>query len=261
MSGPLLAVSRLRKRFGRGQTAITAVDDVSFSLGTGETLALVGPSGSGKSTVARLILRLAEPDAGGVAFAGEDWLALRASALREKRRRMQMVFQDPLAAFHPRATVLSALSDPLRIHRIAPRRRWRDCAAALLRQVELDPALLDRGIHELSGGQRQRVAIARALAPEPALIVLDEATSALDVSLRGAILRLLSDLQERKGITYLFISHDLAAVRLLARRLAVMDGGRIVEEGDTAAVIGNPRSATARALVAAATRLNREGAA
>lgn len=258
MSAPLLVATGLSKRFGRASASVAAVNDVSLSLWPSETLGLVGPSGSGKSTVARLILRLVEPDAGAIMFAGEDWLALRGSHLRTARRHMQTVFQDPLAAFNPRATVFSALAEPLRIHRVGSREERRDRAAALLRRVELEPALLDSAVHEISGGQRQRVAIARALAPEPRLVVLDEATSALDVSLRGAILRLLADLQRERGIAYLFISHDLAAVRALATRLAVMDAGRVVEEGETGAVVADPQSAVGRALVAAVPRLRRE---
>ncbi len=257
MNSPLLAVSGLTKRFRRGGVSFAAVDDVSFTIDRGETLSLVGPSGSGKSTVARLLLRLIEPDAGSVQFDGCDWLTLKGSALRARRARMQAVFQDPLAAFNPRASVESALADPLRIHAIVPKAWRRAHIAGLLERVGLDPDLQSRAIHEISGGQRQRVAVARALASRPALVVLDEATSALDVSVRGRIIDLLRSLQESEGLAYLFISHDWAAVRAMGGRVAVMDSGRIVEAGDVEAVLAQPQSATTKALLEAVPRLNR----
>jgi peptide/nickel transport system ATP-binding protein len=258
MTAPLLEVSGLTKRFKRGGESFAAVDDASLTLGPGETLAVVGPSGSGKSTLARLVLRLLEPDAGAIRFEGEDWLALSGGTLRHKRARMQAVFQDPLAAFNPRATVESAIADPLRIHAVVPPSQRREQVAELLRRVGLDPALSSRTIHEISGGQRQRVAIARALASRPRLVVLDEATSALDVSVRGQVLDLLARLQSEGNLSYLFISHDLAVVHRFARRVAVMDGGRIVETGTVDAVISDPQSLVARTLLAAAPRLNRK---
>lgn len=258
MSAPLLQVEGLTKHFLRNGRLIAAVADVGFSIAPGETLALVGPSGSGKSTVARLALRLIEPDAGQIRFRGDDWLALGGETLRRARQSMQMVFQDPLAAFNPRATVERVLADPLRVHRIGLRSGRREMIVALLRRVGLDPALASRAIHEISGGQRQRVAIARALATRPALIVLDEALSALDVAVRGAILDLLRDVQKTDGVAYLFIGHDLGVVKAFAPRLAVMEGGRIVEAGVTLDIIENPRSATARALVEAAPRLRKD---
>jgi peptide/nickel transport system ATP-binding protein len=252
---PLLAVAGLSKSYRRGGVVIPAVADASLSLLAGETLGLVGPSGSGKSTLARLILRLIEPDAGTVRFAGEDFLALKGAGLRGRRGRLQMVFQNPLAAFNPRATVAGVIADPLRIHRIGPRAGRPEAVARLLDSVGLPAALATRAIHEISGGQRQRVAIARALATKPALIVLDEAVSALDVSVRGQILELLVDLQKRTGVAYLFVSHDIAVVHAVAHRIAVMEAGRIVETGPTPAVIAAPQSATGRALVAAAPQL------
>ncbi|MBE7185791.1 MAG: ABC transporter ATP-binding protein [Methylobacterium mesophilicum] len=258
MTGPLLALADLTKRFKRGHETLAAVEGISLTVAPGETLALVGPSGSGKSTLARLVLRLLEPDAGTIRFEGEDWLALSGNTLRQKRARMQAVFQDPLAAFNPRATVKSALADPLRIHGLAPRAQRRERIADLLHRVGLDPALASRAIHEISGGQRQRVAIARALASHPRLVVLDEATSALDVSVRGQVLDLLARLQAEEGLSYLFISHDLAVVHRFAHRVAVMDRGRIVETGPVEAVVNAPQSETARALLAAAPRLNRK---
>ena len=253
----LLAVSDLTKRYRRGGKTIAAVDGVSLTIEPGETLALAGPSGSGKSTIARLVLRLIEPDAGNIQFEGDDFLTLNGAALRARRAHLQMVFQDSLAAFNPRATVARVLDDPLRIHAIASRAERPARIAALLERVGLTADLAPRAIHEISGGQRQRVAIARAIATNPSLIVLDEAVSALDVSVRGQILELLLDLQARERIAYLFISHDLGVVRAIAHRVVLLDAGRIAESGDARAVIDAPQSAIGKALVAAAPRLNR----
>ncbi|MDI6025455.1 ATP-binding cassette domain-containing protein [Corticibacterium sp. UT-5YL-CI-8] len=255
MSADLLSVSGLTKRFSRGGKAFAALDGVDFAIAPGETLALVGPSGSGKSTVARCILRLVEPDAGAIRFEGQDLLALSGAALRSMRARLQMVFQDPLAAFNPRATVARLINDPLRIHGLVPRAERPAAIAGLLERVGLSPDLATRHVHEISGGQRQRVAIARAIATKPRLIVLDEAVSALDVSVRAGVLRLLKALQDEDGLAYLFITHDLGVVRAVADRVAVMDAGRIVEQGEPAQIIGAPTSATAKALVSAAPRL------
>ncbi|TJV37300.1 MAG: ABC transporter ATP-binding protein [Mesorhizobium sp.] len=253
----LLTASSLTKRYRRGGKTVAAVDDVSFHIEPGETLALAGPSGSGKSTIARLVLRLIEPDAGRIEFEGNDFLAYGGAALRAHRARLQMVFQDPLAAFNPRATVARVLDDPLRIHRIASRAERPRRIAALLERVGLAADLAARAIHEISGGQRQRVAIARAIATKPSLIVLDEAVSALDVSVRGQILDLLLDLQRQERIAYLFISHDLGVVRAIAQRVMLLDAGRIAESGDARAVIDAPQSAIGKALVAAAPKLKR----
>ncbi|MEW6631395.1 MAG: ATP-binding cassette domain-containing protein [Pseudomonadota bacterium] len=253
----LLAVSNLAKSYRRGVRPFAAVDDVSFEIGPAETLALAGPSGSGKSTIARLVLRLIEPDSGGVEFEGEDFLALSGAALRARRARLQMVFQDPLAAFNPRATVARVLDDPLRIHSVASRADRPRQIAKLLERVGLDAGLAARAIHEISGGQRQRVAIARAIATRPSLIVLDEAVSALDVSVRGQILELLLDLQRQERIAYLFISHDLGVIRAVAHRVVILEAGRIAESGEARAVIANPQSAIGKALVAATPRLIR----
>ncbi|MCW5723176.1 MAG: ABC transporter ATP-binding protein, partial [Devosia sp.] len=197
---------------------------------------------------------------GAIRFAGADWLALPPAALRRQRRAMQMVFQDPLDAFNPRASVFSAIADPLRTHRLAPRARWRQTVLDLLERVQLPAALIDRAIHEVSGGQRQRVALARALACQPRLIVLDEAVSALDVSIRGQILDLLVALQRSEGLSYLFVSHDLAVVNAIAHRTAVMAAGRIVEMGPTTNLLAAPTSTMTRSLLAAIPRLNREHA-
>ncbi|RWN43306.1 MAG: ABC transporter ATP-binding protein [Mesorhizobium sp.] len=253
----LLAVSNLTMRYRRGNKTIAAVDHVSFHINPGETLALAGPSGSGKSTIARLVLRLIEPDDGRIDFEGSDFLALSGAALRARRARLQMVFQDPLAAFNPRATVARVLDDPLRIHGVASRGERPHRIAALLERVGLTADLAPRAIHEISGGQRQRVAIARAIATKPSLIVLDEAVSALDVSVRGEILELLLDLQRQEKIAYLFISHDLGVIRSVAHRVILLDAGRIAENGDAQTVIDAPQSAIGKALVAAAPRLNR----
>ncbi|UCI08919.1 ABC transporter ATP-binding protein [Mesorhizobium sp. B1-1-8] len=253
----VLTVSNLAKRYRRGGKPFAAVDDISFEIGPGETLALAGPSGSGKSTIARLLLRLIEPDAGRIEFEGADFLALSGAALRARRARLQMVFQDPLAAFNPRATVARMLDDPLRIHGTTSRSERPRRIAALLDRVGLDAGLAQRAIHEISGGQRQRVAIARAIATQPSLIVLDEAVSALDVSVRGKILELLLDLQRQERIAYLFISHDLGVVRAIAHRVVILEAGRIAESGDARAVIEAPQSAIGKALVAATPKLNR----
>jgi peptide/nickel transport system ATP-binding protein len=254
---PLLSIRALAKRFRSGGRDVTALDDIRLDIRPGETLALVGGSGSGKSTLARIVLRLLEPDSGSVTFRGSDLLSLRGSELRKTRRHLQMVFQDPLSAFNPRATVARVLSDPLRVHGLAPRRAWPERVAGMLTEVGLAPDLARRRIHEISGGQRQRIAISRALATEPQLIVLDEALSALDVSVRADIVDRLLERQRRSAVAYLFIAHDLALVRAIANRAAVMDSGRIVEIGDTMSILERPQSDTARALIAAAPRLMR----
>jgi peptide/nickel transport system ATP-binding protein len=257
MTEPLLVASGLHKSYSRNGRTVAALDNVGFRIERGETLALVGPSGSGKSTAARTITRLIEPDAGNLRFEGEDFLGLRGARLRARRARLQMVFQDPLAAFNPRATVARVLDDPLRIHDLVGRADRPEAIAALLERVGLNSSLRDRAIHEISGGQRQRVAIARALATRPSLIVLDEAVSALDVSVRGQILELLLDLQRSENIAYLFISHDLGVVRSIAHRIAIMDAGRIVETGTASEVVANPQSLIGKALVSATPKLLR----
>jgi peptide/nickel transport system ATP-binding protein len=256
MTAPLLVATGISKFYSAaGGRRVEALADASIRIGPGETLGLVGPSGSGKSTLARVVLRLVQPDSGTITFHGTDLLSLEREPLRAMRRRIQMVFQDPLGAFNPRVSVAGALADPLRIHGIASRRQRPAAIAHLLESVGLEPGLAGRAIHEISGGQRQRVAIARALATEPDLIVLDEAVSALDVSVRGRILELLVELQRARGIAYLFVSHDLAVIRTIAHRVAIMESGRIVESGPAAAVVASPRSAAGKALLAAVPRL------
>ena len=255
MAEPLLEVRGLRKHYTRNGRTVAALDGVDLAVPAGTTLALAGASGSGKSTLARCVMRLTPPDAGTIRLAGTDLLALGEAPLRKLRPRFQMVFQDPAAAFNPRATVLRALSDPLRLHNLAPPGEWRARALALLEMVRLPPDLIDRRPHELSGGQRQRVAIARALATNPQLVVLDEPVSALDVAVRNAVLNLLQDLQDRTGVAYLLISHDLAVVRAIARTVAIMNQGRIVERGPVAEVFSHPATGITRRLLAAVPRL------
>lgn len=255
MNDMLLSVENLSKGFSSAGRQVAALDNVSLTIAAGETLGLVGASGSGKSTLSRILLRLLPADAGSIRFEGENWLALDGASLRRRRPRMQMVFQDPLAAFNPLATVRTVLDDPLRIHGLVPKDQRPGEIAMLLQRVGLTADHSARPVRALSGGQRQRVAIARAIATRPSLLVLDEAVSALDVTVRGRILELLVDLQREQGIACLFISHDLAVVRAVSHRIAVMEGGRIVEIGPAAAVVDAPQSDAARALVAAVPRL------
>ena len=254
----LLEVQNLVKHFvaersllGRPKGFIKAVDGVSFSVDAGKTLALVGESGCGKSTLSRLVLRLIEPDAGSIRFEGRDLLALDANQLRAFRRKAQIIFQDPYASLNPRMTVGQILSEPLALHDLVPSAGRRERVEQLLRLVGLEPRFAQRYSHEFSGGQRQRVAIARALAVEPKLIVCDEPVSALDVSIRSQILNLLRDLQERLGLAYIFVSHDLAVVRHIADRVAVMNFGNIVEIAETQSLFAAPRHPYSRALLSA----------
>ncbi len=230
-----------------------AVDDVSFTLNRGETLGIVGESGSGKSTVARMLLRLTDASRGRALFHGQDIMAMDRRALLGFRRRVQMVFQDPYSSMNPRMDVFSIIAEPWQIHRdILPRERWRDRVSELLELVGLNPEHARRFPHQFSGGQRQRIAIARALACDPELIVCDEAVSALDVSIQMQIIRLLGDLRDRLGLSYIFITHDLPIVRNFADRILVMKSGKAVEEGRTEALFRNPREAYTRTLIEAA---------
>ena len=240
-----------RSVFGRATAFIKAVDGVSFSLDAGKTLALVGESGCGKSTVSRLMLRLIEPDSGQIRFEGRDLLAFDANQLRAFRRNAQIIFQDPYASLNPRMTISQILTEPLALHDLVPASRRHQRVEELLQLVGLEPRFARRYSHEFSGGQRQRIAIARALAVEPKLIICDEPVSALDVSIRSQILNLLRDLQDRLGLAYIFVSHDLAVVKHIADRVAVMNLGGIVEMANTEALFASPRHPYSRALLSA----------
>ena len=254
---PLLRVTDLVKYyragglFARPAPPVRAVDGVSFDIGRGETLGLVGESGCGKSTVGRTVLRLQEPTSGQAVFDGADVFALGRAELRRLRRRMQIVFQDPYGSLNPRMRIGSAVAEGIEIHGLAPKAEIPGRVAALLEEVGLDPTYARRYPHEFSGGQRQRIGIARALAVQPSFIVCDEPVSALDVSVQAQVLNLLADLQRHRGLSYLFIAHDLAVVRQVAQRVAVMYLGRIVETGATEALLREPRHPYTIALLSA----------
>ena len=235
--GPLLSVKDLRKHFAikggllaREIDRVHAVDGVSFDIQPGETLGLVGESGCGKSTTGRCILRLIEPSSGEVTFKGADVRQMSGETLRALRRDMQIIFQDPYASLNPRLTVAAIIGEALQIHNLAKtRREMEERVVQLLETVGLQPDHMSRFPHEFSGGQRQRIGIARALAVEPKLVVCDEPVSALDVSIQAQVINLLEDLQEKFGLTYLFIAHDLSVVEHISTRIAVMYLGRVVE--------------------------------
>ncbi len=255
---PILAVRGLVKHFpvrkgvfSRVVGAVRAVDGISFDIPRGKTLSLVGESGSGKTTAGRMIPRLIEPDGGTIVFDGLDVSNLPRQELRSLRKRVQVIFQDPYGSLNPRMTVYSVLSEALAVHRIVPRAQRRARVLELLHAVGLPPEAADRYPNEFSGGQRQRIGIARALAVEPDLIIADEPVSALDVSIQAQILNLLEDLQDKFGLTYLFISHDLRVVRHISDYVAVMYLGRIVETASAEELFEHPRHPYTKALLSA----------
>ncbi|MGH6761037.1 MAG: ABC transporter ATP-binding protein [Phyllobacterium sp.] len=255
---PVLEVKNLIKRFdihsglfGKLQGRVHAVEDVSFSLRAGETLSLVGESGCGKSTTGRAIMRLIEPNSGSVIVGGRDVLAMDTKDLRDMRKTMQMIFQDPFASLNPRMTVGAAIAEPYLEHKMGNAKQAREKVADLLEQVGLQADMASRYPHEFSGGQRQRICIARALVLDPKVIVADESVSALDVSIKAQVINLLLDLQASLGLAYLFISHDMAVVERVSHRVAVMYLGEIVEIGSRAEIFENPQHPYTRKLMAA----------
>ena len=254
----LLFVRDLKKHFpvrgglfSRVREYVKAVDGVTFSIGKGQTLGLVGESGCGKTTIGRAILRLISATSGVVEFEGVDILRLDRHQLREKRRRMQIVFQDPYGSLNPRMTIEQIVGEALEVHGLAHGSALREEVALLLSQVGLRPEVMNRYPHEFSGGQRQRIGVARAIALKPAFIVCDEPTSALDVSIRAQIINLLQDLQAARNLSYLMISHDLGVVRHISNAVAVMYLGKIVEQAPTETLYGNPRHPYTQVLLAA----------
>jgi ABC-type oligopeptide transport system ATPase subunit len=253
----LLEVRHLVKDFPRKRgpfrpaSMVRAVDDVTFRIDEGETFGLVGESGSGKTTTGRCILRLIEPTSGEVEFRGEDVLGFARDRMREARRQMQIVFQDPYSSLNPRMRVGDTVEEPLIIHRMGRKTERRERVAELFRLVGLDPAHLGRYPHQFSGGQRQRIGLARALALNPSLVIADEPVSALDVSVQAQVINLLMELQDRLELTYLFIAHDLRLVRHICDRVAVMYRGRIVEMGLTERLFEAPAHPYTRALLSA----------
>lgn len=257
MSGPLLKVENLTKHYTlgagllKGRQVLRAVENVSFSVDAGETFCIVGESGCGKSTLARLLMRIVEPTAGRVMLDGTDITALKAPALRTRRRRMQMVFQDPYSSLNPRLTAGQIITEPVENFERLSWRKRQALAADLLRKVGMRPEMMHRFPSEFSGGQRQRLGIARALSLQPSLIIADEAVSALDVSVQAQILNLMLDLQEQMGIAFVFISHDLGVVEHIGHRVAVMYSGQIVELAPCEALFANPIHPYTEALIAA----------
>jgi peptide/nickel transport system ATP-binding protein/oligopeptide transport system ATP-binding protein len=258
----LLEVNNLTKAFrvnqsvGQKNSLLVAVNNISFSLQQGETLGLVGESGCGKSTTGKLIMQLLEADQGEILLDGEDLCRLNSRKMRHYRRQLQMIFQDPYSSLNPRMTISDILGEPLKIHKLAPRRQMQEKTVALLEQVGLDANVLSRYPHEFSGGQRQRIGIARALAVEPRLIIADEPVSALDLSVQAQILNLLKEIQQRHNLSYLFIAHDLAVVEHVSDRIAVMYLGEIVELTEAKTLYDTPRHPYTEALLNAVPSTN-----
>ncbi len=259
LPSPILEVRNLTVSFSRNsgsfkdRTVFKAVDDVGFNVPRGTTLGIVGESGSGKSTLARAMMRLIPVDSGSVIVDGTDILSASRTELKALRRKIQLVFQDAAGSLNPRMTVGRAIAEPLEIHRLISRRDITDRVGELLRQVGLPPDAAERYPHEFSGGQRQRIGIARALALRPKVLILDEPVSALDVSIQAQILNMLSDLRSELGLTYVFISHNLAVVEQFSDRVAVMFRGRIVEMADAEELYRRPSHPYTISLLAAAT--------
>jgi oligopeptide transport system ATP-binding protein len=237
--------------FQRQVGAVRAVDDISFTIRRGETLGLVGESGCGKSTTGRTIIQLYQPTSGKVFYDGKDLTDASNEEIRRYRRDMQIIFQDPYASLNPRMTVGGIVAEPLEVHRIGTRKERRERVENLLELVGLNPYFINRYPHEFSGGQRQRIGVARALALQPEFIVCDEPIAALDVSIQAQVVNLLEELQDRMGLTYLFIAHDLSMVRHIADRTAVMYLGKIVELADRDELYGHPQHPYAKALLSA----------
>jgi oligopeptide transport system ATP-binding protein len=264
MSSPLLQLTNVQTHFPvesgfifRRQTGVVrAVDGVTLSVAPGEVLGLVGESGCGKSTLARTVMQLAPATGGSVVFAGQNLTAASAAEIRDARRDLQMVFQDPFASLNPRLTVFDALAEPLEVHGVVPPEQVPARVAELMNEVGLDPRFMRKYPHEFSGGQRQRIAIARALSLGPRLIIADEPVSALDVSIQAQILNLLAELVRRKNLALIFIAHDLSVVKHISDRVAVMYLGKIVELGPATDVIERPRHPYTRALVSAIPQLD-----
>jgi len=256
---PVLEVDSVSKEFRstkRGKSSVKALNSVSLRVDAGMCVAIVGESGSGKSTLARTILRLIEPDSGAVRFHGEDLLALSKREMRARRRQLQMIFQDPYASLHPRRSVAQLIAEPWSVHPgVVDKADRADRVIELLEQVGLPASFAQEFPSRLSGGQRQRVAIARAIGLSPEVLILDEPVSALDVSIQAQIIKLLMNLREQLGLAYVFISHDLALVRLVADHVVVLYRGDVVEEGPTQAIFDSPQHEYTRSLLAASPTL------